>query len=144
MGNAEPCIFVIFGATGDLMRRKLLPALYRLAADGWMPNTCRILGVARAADMDDSRYRDWVRAALADDGFDDNEAIAKWCTEAVDYQPIGDGTTSDFQALAARLDAIERARQLPGNRVHYLALPPGAFPGTIAALGAAGLASSPA
>ncbi len=94
MGNAEPCIFVIFGATGDLMRRKLLPALYRLAADGWMPNTCRILGVARAADMDDSRYRDWVRAALADDGFDDNEAIAKMRSSGHGNCPAIASTTS--------------------------------------------------
>src|SRR4249919_3456251 len=102
-GKAESCIFVIFGATGDLMRRKLLPALYRLSADGWLPSGptgCRVLGVARTAEMDDARYRDWVRDALLEGGFTDRDAIAAWCQATVDYQRIGDGTTSEFQALA--------------------------------------------
>jgi len=138
-----PCIFVIFGATGDLMRRKLLPALYRLARDGDLPASCRVLGVARNAEFDDARFRDWSRdalieAKLADEG-GDRAAIAQWCAEHIDYQPIGDGAASDYQALAARLDALDEAHKLPGNRVHYLALPPAVFPATIAALGAAGL-----
>src|SRR5262245_27631215 len=135
-GQPDPCVFVIFGATGDLMRRKLVPALYRLSIDGLLPKECRILAVARSADMDDPRYRDWVRDALVEAGFakTDGEAITQWCAACVDYQRIGDGHTADYQALAARLEAIDREKKLAGNRVHYLALPPAAFPATIAAL----------
>jgi glucose-6-phosphate 1-dehydrogenase len=138
-GNAEPCIFVVFGATGDLMRRKLIPALYRLALEKLLPTDCRILGVARATDIDAAAYRDWASKALGEAGFEDPAAIAGWCATHIEYQTIGNGATSDYQALAARLDAIERDSRLPGNRVHYLALPPAAFPPTISALGAAGL-----
>ena len=138
-GSPEPCIFNVFGATGDLMRRKLIPALYRLALEKLMPAECQILGVARAADIDDAKYRGWARDALVESGFDDPAAIGTWCDTHVHYQTIGDGTSSDYQALGARLGTLEREHRLPGNRVHYLALPPAAFPSTIAALGAAGL-----
>jgi len=141
-GKPEPCIFVVFGATGDLMRRKLIPALYRLMQQKLMPEACRILGSARGRDYDDAKYCEWVKSALAEAGFKEPDAIAKWCDAHVGYQSIGDGSTSDYQALASRLDALERDHQLAGNRVFYLALPPGAFPGTIASLGAAGLNKS--
>src|SRR5439155_15470874 len=58
-GHPEPCIFIVFGATGDLMRRKLIPALYRLALEELLPPACRILGVARGTDIDDAKYRAW-------------------------------------------------------------------------------------
>ena len=138
-GSPEPCIFIVFGATGDLMRRKLIPALYRLALDKLLPDSCRILGVARATDIDEAKYRAWTKEALAEAGFEGPEAIARWTDARVDYQTIGDGTSSDYQGLGARLEALGRAHALPGNRVHYLALPPAAFPSTIGALGAAGL-----
>ncbi|MEP6701552.1 MAG: glucose-6-phosphate dehydrogenase [Betaproteobacteria bacterium] len=143
MASLEPCIFVVFGATGDLMRRKLIPVLYRLSLAKLMPAGCRILGVARTLDIDDAKYREWARDALNESGFKDPAQIEDWCNARVDYQSIGDGETSDYQVLNSRLEAIESEHQLPGNRVHYLALPPGAFPGTIAALGTAGLHTSP-
>ena len=138
-GSADPCIFIVFGATGDLMRRKLIPALYRLALDKLMPDECLILGVARATDIDEAKYCEWTRDALVEAGFDNPAAIGEWCAAHVHYQTIGDGTSSDYQALERRLDVLEREHALSGNRVHYLALPPATFPSTIAALGAAGL-----
>jgi len=142
-GNSiEACVFVIFGATGDLMRRKLLPALYRLARDGKLPPDCRILGVARNPEFDDARFRDWSRDALVEAKLEaegDGAAIAQWCVAHIDYQPIGDGAAGDYEALSRRLDTLDATHKLPGNRVHYLALPPAVFPPTIAALGASGL-----
>jgi glucose-6-phosphate 1-dehydrogenase len=66
-------------------------------------------------------------------------SLGRWCDSCVSYQAIGNGRPEDFQALARRIDALEREHRLLSNRVLYLALPPEAFPGTITGLGEAGL-----
>ncbi len=139
----ESCLFVMFGATGDLMRRKLLPALFQLAEDGLLPARYQILGVAREPGMDDARFRRWVRQALADAGLAHGKAPRRWCEDCLHFDTVGDGGTADYQALAARIALIEATHALSGNRLLYMALPPQAFPGTIAALARAGLAHSP-
>lgn len=55
--QVEPHLFVIFGATGDLIHRKLAPSLYRLVARGLLKEKCLILGVARASDLNDTSFR---------------------------------------------------------------------------------------
>ena len=137
--SADPCLFVIFGATGDLMRRKLLPALHQLIGDGLLPERCHILGVGRDEKLTDERFRRQARAALAEAGPKTPQKARRWCDACVDYQGIGTGGAADYERLAARIAEIERRRGLRGNRVLYLALPPAAFPGTIEALGKAGL-----
>ncbi|HEX5391826.1 MAG TPA: glucose-6-phosphate dehydrogenase [Rhodocyclaceae bacterium] len=141
--EAEDCLFVMFGATGDLMRRKLLPALYQLAEDGRLPMHYCILGVARETDFDDARFRDWVRSALSDMGFGGHDAqrAQRWCETCLHYQPVTNHD-GDYQHLRSRIAALEHSHHLPGNRILYMALPPEAFSGTIAALEHAGLAHS--
>lgn len=138
----ESCLFVMFGATGDLMRRKLLPALFQLAEDGLLPARYQILGVAREPGMDDARFRRWVRQALADAGLAHGKGPRRWCEDCLHFDTVGDGSAADYQALAARIALIEATHALSGNRLLYMALPPQAFPGTIAALARAGLAHS--
>jgi len=135
----EPCLFVIIGATGDLMRRKLLPALYQLMSDGLLPERSRILGVGRDAKLTDEGFRGQARAALVNAGWTSRQKIGRWCSVSIDYQAIGEGGAADYERLAARIGDIEQRHGLPGNRVLYLALPPPAFPGTIEALGKARL-----
>ncbi len=135
----EPCLCVIFGATGDLMRRKLLPAIYHLAVQGSLPRQYAILGVSLEAEIDDTKFRGLARQALETTGAFDREPSAAWCDDCLHYQPIGQGDAAAFQALAARIAGLEQTCGLPGNRVFYLALPPEAFPSIISALGEAGL-----
>ncbi len=135
---AEPCIIIIFGGTGDLARRKLLPALYRLQQQKLIPD-CIILGVTRTAELDDVKYRAMIREALASQA---DAQLAAWIDASLFYQPINDGTPDDFAALARRIAALEDEHELPGNRAFYIALPPEAFPDTIAGLGGAGLDTS--
>ncbi len=127
-------LFVIFGATGDLTKRKLLPALYHLIAERDL-GICVVLGVARS-DLDDDGFRKLAREALADAGFD-GEQVAAWCDSRLHYQQVASG--EDHQALATRIGEIEHDQELPGNRVFYLALPPSAFGPTVTGLGEAGL-----
>lgn len=138
----ENCLFVMFGATGDLMRRKLLPALFQLAEAGSLPAHYQILGVARDKNMDDGLFRDWVRQVLAEAGLIRGMAPQRWCEKCVHFQSIAEGTAADFKALAGRVASLEETYRLGGNRVLYMALPPQVFPDTIAGLAKAGLAKS--
>ncbi len=132
----DPHLFVIHGGTGDLARRKLFPALYRLLTDEGQHGSCHVLGVGRS-DLDDVRYRELVREAFIEAGLP-TDASQPWCTECLHYQQITDIETGG-EVLAGRIREIEKSASLPGNRVFYLALPPQAFSGTIRSIGEAGL-----
>lgn len=129
----EPHLFVVFGGTGDLARTKLIPAVYELLWGRRFDDAVEVLAVA-TSDHSDEDYRRMAREALADVGVPD---AAEWCDENLHYQSISDG----YEALARRIDEIERASGLGGNRIFYLAVPPGAFGDTVEGLGKAGLTS---
>jgi glucose-6-phosphate 1-dehydrogenase len=112
----QPCLFVVFGATGDLNKRKLLPALARLAERGVLAGS-HILGVARSTEMNESAFRKLARNIVGAD-------IREWCDSCVHYRTMSD-------SLAADIAGLEKKHNLPGNRVFYLALPPEAFGSTI-------------
>jgi glucose-6-phosphate 1-dehydrogenase len=132
----EKGVFVIFGASGDLARRKLLPALYRLF--GREELGCRhIVGLSRDR-RSDAEYRDIVKAALAD-AFRSDAKNAEAFLQGIHFQSIGDYGADDFRALRERLESIEREHALPQNRVFYLALPPDVSAKAGECLGEAGL-----
>ncbi len=135
-------IFVVMGGRGDLMARKLLPALYHLSRQGFLDKRCVVLAVARSGGIDDKAFRGWAREALEKAGIDRDAASDHWCDGCLYYHCIGGETVDDFAALGARIEKIEKQHGLDGNRTFYLALPPGAFPSTIGRLGAAGLNAS--
>lgn len=138
----EPHISIIFGGTGDLAKRKLMPALARLSANGHLKGRHVILGLARSAEQDDEGYRAVMREAIAEGGVGPEEAKS-WCNDCVHYHSIGHRKPDDFRALRERIEALEKQHGLPGNRMLYLSLPPEAFPETIKGLGEAGLNRSP-
>ena len=134
----EPHVFAVFGGTGDLARRKLLPALCRAAMQDRLGQGTVVLGVGRDRNVTDEAYRRLVRKALADRGVSEAEQRA-WCDRCVYYQPIGDGGSTDYDELRRRIASIETDHKLGGHRAFYLATPPGAFASTIRGLGEAGL-----
>lgn len=136
--DVAPHVFIVFGATGDLMKRKLLPALYHLASHGNLGERFKILGVAMD-DLDDKTYRDWACKALKEADLRAEGDIADWCKTCLHYYPVSDGSAAVFQGLSSFIQQIEEGNNLPGNRTFYLALPPRAFAPTIEALGSAGL-----
>ncbi len=137
--TAGACVFVVFGGTGDLMRRKLLPALSYLANAKLLPERCQILAVSRDRELTDARFRTWARKILAARGSAAAQKTRLWCEACLHHQAIEEMNAADYERLARRIDEIERAHGLPGNRVLYLALPPGAFPRAIEGLGNARL-----
>ncbi|MGA2434876.1 MAG: glucose-6-phosphate dehydrogenase [Bryobacteraceae bacterium] len=137
--KTESNLFVVLGATGDLVHRKLLPALFQVFTAHSVGEESLILGVGVETDIDDARFREMAAQSLvAGDDAEPSEARA-WCERYLRYQPIGQGTTADYQALAARISALEESAKLTGNRVLYLALPPAVFEPAIRGLGEAGL-----
>jgi glucose-6-phosphate 1-dehydrogenase len=140
--DVAPHLFVVLGATSDLMQRKLLPALYRLRAGGAVAGPLIILGSSRRGEMADEGFRALAREALAADGTLP-DALSHWCNECLFFQSLGAGTPEDFRALASRIQTLEGEHQLPGNRIFYLALPPTTYMSVIEGLGQAGLSQSP-
>ena len=127
------------GATGDLMSRKLLPALYRLRKRGLLPERSVLLGVAVETNLNDESFRTRCRDELIAGGVPANELIPRFTGENLFYYGLPSTDTDGFRGLAERIQSIERDKQLSGNRVLYLALPPEAFPTVIIGLGSAGL-----
>lgn len=140
--HVDPHLLVVLGATSDLMRRKLLPAIYRLRTGGDVSGPLIILGASRQAGLTDEGFRTLTAEALAAEGVEP-DAAGPWCRDCLHFQSLGAGTPEDFQALAARIQTLEQEHHLPGNRVFYLAMPPTAFQATIAGLGQAGLNQTP-
>ena len=134
----EPHLFVIYGATGDLASRMLLPSIYRIMANDDISAKSVLLGVS-SRDLDDAGFRDFTAESLRQAGIDD---ATGWCDDQVYFQRVPRGQDT-LGPLADKIASIETAHRLPGNRVFYLALPPEAFPGVITGLSKAGLNQSP-
>lgn len=134
--TTEGSIFTIFGATGDLARRKLLPALYRSHANGKLDPRVRILGVSRTA-LDDEAFRGRAREALTAIGAsgDDLDTFLG----RLHYLSSPEGDAEDFARLQQKLGELRALNHIPENYVFYLSLPPRVFGRTIAGLGATGL-----
>jgi glucose-6-phosphate 1-dehydrogenase len=134
----EPATLVIFGASGDLTQRKLLPAIYNLLADGHLSRVA-VVGASRSP-LDDAAFRARARAGVeahARNGVD--SGLLDGLIAATHHQPVEYDDPEAFAALRRRLDAVEAQHGLPGNRLFYLSTPPSAFAPIIRQLGAAGL-----
>jgi glucose-6-phosphate 1-dehydrogenase len=140
----EPAAMVIFGASGDLARRKLLPALYSLTRDRLLPARFAIVGFARRAVSDDA-FREEMRAACSEFARRRPLDPELWSAFArnIFYQQGEYDDPASFLALKQRLRDIENTLGLGGNRVFYLATPPSSFASVIRSLGQAELAPKP-
>jgi len=134
VGPRFPQVVVLFGATGDLARRKLLPGLYHLATSGFIP-ACRIVGVS-LDEMDADAFRQSARGALDEFGKrTPNDAHWQAFSQSLDYVPLSAGA----DALKAAVDRAEASLGAECNRLHYLSVPPSAALSAVRLLGQAGL-----
>jgi len=133
-----PTIFVLYGATGDLARRLVLPALYRLAIAGLLPEDWRMIGEGRG-EVTDEEFREEVRKALEE--FGPRPAEGPW--DEVRRRLLFAGGGFRVDDPGSLLDVVAHAKkELGGNPqlVHYMAVPPSAFGPLTEAIGAHGLA----
>src|SRR5271166_1345213 len=137
----QPCVFVIFGAAGDLAWRKLLPALYNLNLDGDLPASFAVVGFGIGSQGDGD---EWLRARA-------REGIAKFSRQPLDDNAFADyarmlfyveGSFNDaraYERLKAKLEAVDQQFGVPGSRVFYLAIPPAAAEPSVTHLKGAGM-----
>jgi glucose-6-phosphate 1-dehydrogenase len=139
----DPMVVVIFGASGDLAKRKLIPALCQLEHGGYLPARYAVIGFSRTP-MTDEAYREAMRGAL-NECLGDGGGVAADdpLVQALHYQPGNGDDPASFEALRAKIAALEQARQLPGNRLFYLSVAPALFPVIVSNLAAAGLIHPP-
>ena len=135
--RAPPCVMVVFGASGDLTARKLLPALERLSRHRRLPAAFSLVGIART-EMEDDDFRRRAVEAVPDAGPGWESVVAGFRYVAGEY------THPDtFDTLEKVLDEIDASRGTGGNRLYYLATVPGLFGGIARALGEHGLQRGP-
>jgi glucose-6-phosphate 1-dehydrogenase len=136
---ADPCVVVIFGATGDLTHRKLLPALYDLAAEQRLPTGVSVVGFARRPFTDEQFQADAAETIkkFARNPF--QEATLEGLLPGIRYVQASFDQTDGYQQLAAVCAELDRERGSRGNRLYYLATAPTAFGVIIEQLGRAGL-----
>src|SRR5262245_31681903 len=137
----QPCVFVIFGAAGDLSWRKLLPALYNLNLDGVLPSNFAVVGFGIGSQGDGD---EWFRNRARD-------GIQHFSRQALDENAFADfartlyyieGSFNDaraYEVLKHKLAAVDQQFGVPGSRVYYLAVPPSAVEPSVSHLKAAGL-----
>src|SRR5260370_26827972 len=135
------CTVVIFGANGDLTKRKLMPALYRLMYERRLSPGFAVVGVSRTPMSDDQfreKMRESVKQFLEDSPFDDD--VWAGFSQGLFYMPgdVHDGES--YKRLAARLKEIEESRRTGGNVLFYLSTQPSQYGAAAKGLGAAGLA----
>jgi len=136
----DPCVIVMFGASGDLAKRKLLPALYDLAVHSCLAPRFRLLGFART-EMSDDQFRSEATEFLPEKAPDGKPSANR--QEFLQHMQYFNGEYDDpdsYQRLAKRLEQLDREGQLGGNRLFYLATPPQVYPRVVEQLGRAGLA----
>jgi glucose-6-phosphate 1-dehydrogenase len=123
----DPCSFVIFGVTGDLTHRLVLPALYNLAAGNLLPDKFCVVGVARKGMSSDDLIDSLMKGLRQFATRPVDETIAKRLFECVTSIEADPSDPASFDAMRERLDKLEAKRETGGNRLFYLATPPNAF-----------------
>jgi len=135
----EPCSVVIFGATGDLTHRKLVPALYNLAADGALPPAISVVGFARREKTDEEFRGELKEAALKHSRQTINEELWASFASSIVYHRSAFDNAEGYETLAKRLEELDAARGTRGNRIFYLAVAPDQFGVIMENLRASGL-----
>jgi glucose-6-phosphate 1-dehydrogenase len=133
------CILVIFGAAGDLTKRKLIPALYNLKKAELLSDNFAVMGVARA-EMGDEEFRHRLRDDMNQFATEEIENESwNWLAERLHYLPGDFGDEKTYAGLKTRLEEIDRERNADGNFIFYLATAPQYFAVVVSKLGSVGL-----
>jgi len=140
---AEPSVLVLFGVTGDLARKKLLPAIYDLANRGLLPPGFSLVGFAR---------RDWTDQHFANEMLGAVRQHARTTFRPEVWEQVSDGVRfvsgafnepAAFDRLAATVSRLDAERGTGGNRAYYLSVPPGQFQVVVRQLERSGLSGAP-
>ncbi|MEP7270078.1 MAG: glucose-6-phosphate dehydrogenase [Acidobacteriota bacterium] len=138
--TASPCVVVIFGASGDLTKRKLVPALFRLSQERLLPGEFAIVGISRSP-LSNDEFRKRMKEAIVtfseEKRLDDE--VWKNFAEGIHYLPGDMSDPATYQRLKELLERLDVERGTGGNRVFYLSTAPSQYSEAIGQLGQAGL-----
>ncbi|MDX6213379.1 MAG: glucose-6-phosphate 1-dehydrogenase, partial [Frankiales bacterium] len=138
----DPCAFVVFGVTGDLARKKLIPAVYDLANRGLLPPEFVLLGFARR-DWDHGEFEELAReAAMKGARTPFREDVWARLAQAIRFQPGAFDDDESFDQLAACLIELEESHGIAGNAAFYLSIPPSMFPVVLKQMRRTGMADN--
>ncbi|MCC6175556.1 MAG: glucose-6-phosphate dehydrogenase [Chloroflexi bacterium] len=137
--TAEPCVVVIFGATGDLTHRKLMPALYNLALDRRLPAGSSLVGFARRPWSDDEFRQRMLEATKEFSRTPFRPSIADRYADGICYVQSSFEDPAGYERLRDLCEELDRTRGTRGNRLYYLATAPTAYTTIVERLGEAGL-----
>jgi glucose-6-phosphate 1-dehydrogenase len=140
---APPCVLVIFGASGDLTRRKLVPALMGLARDGLLPSNFAVAGFARRPKSDEE-FREELLEGVRAHAYKGAEAAFAALAPGISYHQATFEDAEGYASLSKRLAKIDAERGTQGNRLFYLATPPSGYAEILGHLKESGLSSPPA
>jgi glucose-6-phosphate 1-dehydrogenase len=131
----DPCILVIFGASGDLTKRKLFPALYSLAFRRLLPERFAVVGTARTDETDDD-FKERMKEAVQEFGRDEfRDEVWETLADGMRYVATDFADAAGEDRLEQVLNELDGDRDTGGNRVYYLAIPPSVFGTVVRALG---------
>ncbi len=133
----RPCGFIIFGASGDLSKRKLLPALFNLYREKLLPKKFFVLGTGRT-EWNDTKFRETAVETLKENGKRDPEMI-KAFSERLYYSPCDYTKEASFEGFKKVLDSLDQKHEAGGNAIFYLSIPPSVYDTTIRNLIASGM-----
>src|SRR5215469_8491616 len=122
----NPVVMTIFGASGDLTKRKLLPALYHLEQSGLLPEKISVVGVARRP-LQDSFAGDMKEGILAGGGVDESDPKLAPFVGRIQYHAMNFDDPAGYDALNKKLSEIDEKFHTNGNRLFYLAVAPEYF-----------------
>ena len=134
----DPGIMVIFGASGDLTKRKLLPALFHLEQSGLLPKNFAIVGVARRPLGNE--FADDMRAGIVESGVDNSDPKLEEFAKKISYYALSFDDASHYAGLKAELDRIAAEKGIGPDRLFYLATAPEYFEPIVENLGKQGMA----
>lgn len=141
--SPEPCVMVIFGATGDLTHRKLLPALYNLALEHPLPAGFSVVGFARRP-LTDEQFREQAMESINQFSRQKpvNPQVWESFSSGIHYLQSDFHNPKGYEQLSQLLNKLDAERGTGGNRIFYLSTPPSQYPEIIQNLGTAGLSKS--
>ncbi len=126
MANSSEHIFVIFGASGDLTKRKLIPAIYSLYVQKLLPENFALIGVSRTA-LNDESFRSKMKTALGEFNEIGDKSFEDKFLQNVFYQSINTENADDFPILKNRIEEIRKELNIGGNIIFYLSTPPNMY-----------------
>lgn len=136
----DPCIMVIFGASGDLTKRMLIPSLFKLYSDKLLPEGFVVVGFSRKA-VEDYNFRESMKEAVNIFGKGEiyPDEVCEKFNRILFYLPADFDDINSYENLKKELDRLNEIHKSGGNRLFYLAIPPEAIPKVVENLGKAGL-----